>query len=103
MTCAECGGRGWYARTDTCGELEQVQCEICYGSGVVASPRHPCFDAARKQCDDHLTACNIEGIAAQCAIAEAIPELVERLTRLCDLLEGPTGEAYVRTCALEER
>lgn len=103
MTCTQCRGKGWYTGTAPCGDPEQVQCEQCYGSGEVASARHPAFAAARRNCDDPFRACQIEAAAATCALAEHVGELAYQVERLVDMLDGPTGEAYIRTCNLEGR
>lgn len=62
----------------------------------MASPMHPAFDYARRDCDDHFRACQIETMAAICAMAEQAAELTNQITRIAFLLEGPTGEATVR-------
>jgi len=96
MTCTKCGGKGWYTEQIGLDDVEQVQCDRCYGSGEIGSPKHPAFDYARRDCQDHFTACQIETMSALCAMAEQFGELAYQIKRLADLLEGPTGEATVR-------
>jgi hypothetical protein len=62
----------------------------------MASPRHPAFNFARRDCDDHFRACQIETMAAICAMAEQAAELTNQIKRLADLLESPAGDAAVR-------
>ena len=40
--CKTCGGRGWYVEYSPSGEGEQVQCEMCEGTGE--APQRPSAD-----------------------------------------------------------
>ena len=55
---------------------------------------HPAFDYARRDCDDHFRACQIETMAAICAMAEQAGELTFQIKRLTDLLDWPTGDPW---------